>query len=166
MLALLKHEVNTQDFIFQAIQRWLVINLDPLIYGYSYLISLDDETVVSYWMLRSFQGTQVNLNGLLEKHRYHVFIVELLKRNLMSQVTEWFRRPRTMLKILYVSGNQEFFQKPPEIKLFYGRGRKHPYLLGGEALSVKLSTGEATGAHLTGALGQGVLKTFFRCQSI
>ena len=86
MLALLKHEVNTQDFIFQAIQRWLVINLDPLIYGYSYLISL--ETVVSYWMLRSFQGTQVNLNGLLEKHRYHVFIVELLKRNLMSQVTE------------------------------------------------------------------------------
>ena len=71
-----------------------------------------------------------------------------------------------MLKILYVSGNQEFFQKPPEIKLFYGRGRKHPYLLGGEALSVKLSTGEATGAHLTGALGQGVLKTFFRYQSI
>ena len=71
-----------------------------------------------------------------------------------------------MLKKPYVSGNHGFFQKSPEIKLFYGRGRKHPYLLGGEALSVKLSTGEATVAHLTGALGQNVLKSFFRCQSI
>ena len=64
MLGLLKHEVNTRDFIFQGVWRWPVINLVTLIDGYSHLISL--EIVVGYWELRSFQETLVNLNGLLE----------------------------------------------------------------------------------------------------
>ena len=50
------------DFIFQGIRRWPVINLLPLMQGYSHSISL--ETVVGNWEL---QETQVNINGLLEK---------------------------------------------------------------------------------------------------
>ena len=50
-------------------------------------------------------------------------IAEVLKRNLMSQVAELFRRPRTMLKIHYFSGYQKFFPKSPGIKFLYDRGR-------------------------------------------
>ena len=53
--------------------------------------------------------------------RYHVSIAELLKQNLMIQVAELFRRPRTMLKILYFSGDQKFFQKSPGINFLYDR---------------------------------------------
>ena len=60
MLVLLKHEVNTRSF-----SRWPIISLVTLIHGNSYLISF--EIVVGYWKLRSFQETEVNLNGLLEK---------------------------------------------------------------------------------------------------
>ena len=60
--------MNTRDFIFQGIRRWPVINLVTLVDGYSYLISL--EIAVGYWKLRSFQETQANLNGVLEKHIY------------------------------------------------------------------------------------------------
>ena len=41
------------------------MNLVILIHGYSNLISL--ESVVGYWKPGSFQETQVNLNGSLEK---------------------------------------------------------------------------------------------------
>ena len=56
-LGLLKHEVNTRDFIFHGIRRWVAINLVTLIHGYLHLISL--VIVVGYWELRSFQETQV-----------------------------------------------------------------------------------------------------------
>ena len=36
--------------------------------------------------------------------RYHISIVKLLKQNLVSQVAELFRRPRTMQKIPYFMG--------------------------------------------------------------
>ena len=65
MLGLLKHEVKTRDFILQGIQGWSVINVVTLIHVYLHLISF--EIVVDYLELRSFQETQVNLNGLLEK---------------------------------------------------------------------------------------------------
>ena len=65
MLTLLKHEVNNQDFIFEAIRWWPVINLVTVIHGYSYLVLL--EFVVVFKKLRRFQGTQVNLSVLLEK---------------------------------------------------------------------------------------------------
>ena len=45
----------------------------------------------------------------------NISIAKLLKWNLMSQVVEFFRRPRTMLKILYFSGDHQFFQNPPGI---------------------------------------------------
>ena len=64
MLGLLKHKLNTQDFISQGIWRWPVINLVTLIDGYSHLISF--EIFVGYWELRSFQETLINLNGSLE----------------------------------------------------------------------------------------------------
>ena len=102
-------------------------------------------------------------NWVTRETRYHVSIAELFKRNLMSQVTKLFRRPRTMLKILYFSQDHQFFQKSPGIKFLYDQGIKLFHLLAKEAwfgaketLSAKLSTGEATGAHLTGALRQGV----------
>ena len=62
-LALLKHKVNKQRFIFEVIRRWSVINLITLIH--SYLYSVLHETVVGYKKLTSFQGTQVNLSVLL-----------------------------------------------------------------------------------------------------
>ena len=36
--------------------------------------------------------------------RYQISITKLLKQNLMSQVVELFRRPRTMLRITYFMG--------------------------------------------------------------
>ena len=91
-------------------------------------------------------------------------MAELLKWNLTSQVVELFRRLRTMLKILYFSGDHQFFQKLRRVKFLYDRGTELYHLLAGqalfetgEALSAKLSTEKATGAHLTGALAQGVL---------
>ena len=55
--------MNKQGFILKVCHD--VINLLTLIHGYSYLISL--EMAVDYKKVRSFQGTQVNLSGLLEK---------------------------------------------------------------------------------------------------
>ena len=72
-----------------------------------------------------------------------------------------------MLKILYFSGGHQFSEISPEIKSFYGRGKKRIHLLAGEVqfgtgetTSANLSTGEPTEAHLTGALGQGVYLDF------
>ena len=56
--------------------------------------------------------------------RYCISIAELLKRNLMRQVAELFQRPRTMLKILYFSGDHHFFQKWQRINFLYHRGRE------------------------------------------
>ena len=64
-MTLLKHEVNNQDFIFEVIRWWPVINLVTVIHGYSYLVLL--EFVVVFKKLRRFQGTQANLSVLLEK---------------------------------------------------------------------------------------------------
>ena len=63
-----------------------------------------------------------------------------------------------MLKILYFSGGYQLFQISPGIKSLYYRRRKSIHLLTGEAISANLSTGKATGAHLTGALGHGVCR--------
>ena len=72
-----------------------------------------------------------------------------------------------MLKILYFSGGHQFSQISPEIKSFYGRGKKLIHLLAGEVqfgtgetTSANLSTGEPTEAQFTGALGQGVYLDF------
>ena len=100
-MALSKHDVNTRDFIFQGIRWWSVINLLTLIHRNSHSTSFG--IVVGYQKIRSFQETQANLNGLFEK------------RNLMGQVSELFRRPRTMLKILSFSGDHKFFQKSRQI---------------------------------------------------
>ena len=55
----------------------------------SRLFTLDFlEIVVGYWNLRSFQETQVNLNGLQQKPDI-TSIAERLKRNLMSQVADY-----------------------------------------------------------------------------
>ena len=69
-----------------------------------------------------------------------------------------------MLKILRFIGGQQFFQVPPGIKPLHDQGRKHIHLLPGEAkhgtgeaISATLLVGGATGVHLTGALGKGVV---------
>ena len=67
-LGLLKHEVNTRDFIFQGIRRWVVINLVTLIHGYLHLISL--VIVVGYQEKRSFQETQVMETHVSKKPRF------------------------------------------------------------------------------------------------
>ena len=68
-----------------------------------------------------------------------------------------------MLKILYFSGGNQIFQISPGIKSLEDRRKKLIHLLAGEAqfrtketTSGNLSTREATGVHLTGALGHGV----------
>ena len=69
-----------------------------------------------------------------------------------------------MLKILYFSGGHQFFQISPGIKSLHDRGKKRMHLLAGETkfgtgetTSAYLLTGAPTEAHLTRALGQGVL---------
>ena len=91
-------------------------------------------------------------------------MVELLKRNLMIQVVELLRRPRTMLKILDFGRNHQLFQNLQGIEFLYDWGRKPFYLLAGEAkyrtgeaLSAKFPTGEATEKYFTGAPGQAVI---------
>ena len=64
-LALLKHAISNQGFIFEGIWQWPVINLVNLIHGYSCLVSL--EVYVGYKKVSSFQGTQINLSVLLGK---------------------------------------------------------------------------------------------------
>ena len=68
-----------------------------------------------------------------------------------------------MLKIIYLSGGQQFFRISPGIKALYDRDRRLVHLLAGkakfgigEAISADLSTEQVTGAHLTEAFGQGV----------
>ena len=61
-------------------------------------------------------------------------MAELLKRTLMSQVRELFRKPRTVLKILYFSGIQEIFQKLPGIKFLHDRERELFHLLTGSMI--------------------------------
>ena len=61
-------------------------------------------------------------------------MAELLKRTLMSQVRELFRKPRTVLKILYFSGIQEIFLKLPGIKFLHDRERELFHLLTGSMI--------------------------------
>ena len=41
--------------------------------------------------------------------RCHLFILELLKQNLLSQIEESFQRHRTTLKIIFLSEDQDYF---------------------------------------------------------
>ena len=116
-------------FLFPSIWRRPVIHLVSLLHGHSYLISL--ENVVGFRKLRSFQKTQVNLNGFLEKP--DIRMAEFLQRNLVSRVAELFGRPRTMLEMLYFSLYHNFFHKSTGIKFLYNWGRELFHLLAGEA---------------------------------
>ena len=80
-----------------------------------------------------FSRNPGQFNWVTRETRYHVSIAELFKRNLMSQVTKLFRRPRTMLKILYFSQDHQFVQKSPGIKFLYDQGIKLFHLLAKEA---------------------------------
>ena len=53
-------------------------------------------------------------------------------RNLSSQVAELVRRARVLLKILYFSGDDIFFQISPGIKPLYDRDKTLVHLLVGE----------------------------------
>ena len=93
------------------------------------------------------------------ENRYQVSIVELTIQNLKREVVELVRWPRTLIKIFYFSGEQHFFQNSPEIKSRYDRVQKRYHLLAKEGyfgteetVSANLLTGQATRAHLTGAL--------------
>ena len=68
-----------------------------------------------------------------------------------------------MLKILYFSGSYQLFQISLGIKSLYFRVEKFIHWPGRqfetkEEMSASLSTGEANGVHLTGALGHGVCR--------
>ena len=66
--------------------------------------------------------------------RYHVSITELLKRNLMSHVAVLFGRPRTILKVLFFSGHQQFFQKSLGINFLYDRVLVFLFIGGGRII--------------------------------
>ena len=114
--------MNKWGFVFEGIRRWPVINLVTLIYRYSYLVSL--EVVVGYRKLISFKGTLDQFKCITIETRYHVRIAELLIRSLQSQVAQFVRKTRTMLKIFHFSGDHQFFQIPRRIKSLYDRGEK------------------------------------------
>ena len=66
--------------------------------------------------------------------RYHVSITELLKRNLMSHVAALFGRSRTILKVLFFSGHQQFFQKSLGINFLYDRVLAFLFIGGGRII--------------------------------
>ena len=105
---------------------------------------------------KNFSRNLGQFNCVTRTSRYHLSIAEFLIQNLWNQVAELVGRPRTMLKIFYFSRSHQFFQTSPRIKSLYVRGRKLIHLLAGEATSGNLLTVEATGVHLTRALGQGL----------
>ena len=163
MLGLLKHEVKTRDFILQGIQWWPIINLVTLIHVYLHLISL--EIVVDYLELRSFQETQVNLNGLQKK-----LDITYPWRNSYNGIS-WtkllnYSEDLGLCWICSVSvGTTTFSKNHTGIIFLYDWCRKSFHLLAGEAkfgigeeISTKLSTREATGVHLTEALRQGAFR--------
>ena len=105
--------------------------------------------------------------------RYHVSIVELVIENIKSKDVELVRWPRILIKILYFTGDQHFFQKSPGIKSHYDWVEKlfhlftwEGYFGNEETVSGNLLTGEATGAYLTGALGQGVIRLAFTVKTV
>ena len=65
------------------------------------------------------------------------------------------------LRILYVNGDYQFFQKSPGIKFLYDWVRELFHLLTGETHPTKSLTGEDTRACLTGVLGQGIYDFMF-----
>ena len=75
MLALLKHKVKTQNFVFQDSEVASHITVF-LIQGYLHLISL--EIVSGYWKLLSLQEIQATLNGYWRNQisRIHSGILE------------------------------------------------------------------------------------------
>ena len=64
---------------------------------------------------RTFWRNTGQFKWVTRKSRYHLFIVI---RNLKSQVAELVQRPTIMLKILYFSWGNQFFQISPGISLF------------------------------------------------
>ena len=68
---------------------------------------------------RTFLRNPGQIKWITRETRYHVSIGEILKLNHMSQVSEWFWRPKTMLKILYFSGDNQFLPKLPGIMFLY-----------------------------------------------
>ena len=112
--------------------------------------------------VKDFSKNPGQFKWVTRETKYRVSIAKLLIRNLKSQFAELVRRPKTY-DLLYFSGDHQFFQNSPVIKSLYHWGRKRFSSLAteasfrtGEAISAELSTGEATGAHVTGALEQGV----------
>ena len=114
-------------------------------------------------MIKKFSRSPGQFKCVTKETRYPVSIAEFLIRNLQRQVAELVKRPRTMLKILFIRRGPQFFQISPGIKSLYHWGRKRIHLNAekaqfgaGETISTNLLAGEATGVHLTRALAQRV----------
>ena len=71
---------------------------------------------------KKFSRNPCQFKWVTRETRHHLSIP--LKLNHMSQVAELFQRPGTMQKILYFSGDYQFFQKSLGIKFLYDHGRK------------------------------------------
>ena len=66
--------------------------------------------------VKKFSRNPGQFESVTEETRYHLSIAELLIRNLQSQVAELIQKPRTLLKILYFSGDHQLFKTSPGIK--------------------------------------------------
>ena len=156
------HRDRSKMFFFHlndqtSLYRWSCWNTSCQLNSRTFTL---DFTCYCFGLLRTTKFPRVTI-----ENKYHVSIVELTIQNLKSEVAELVRWPRTLIKIFYFSGEQHFFQNSPEIKSRYDRVQKRFYLLAKEGyfgteetVSANLLTGQATRAHLTGALGQGVRK--------
>ena len=115
--------------LFHGIWRWPLIKLDTLVHSDAYLILL--KTVVGCCRFqegKKFSRNPGHLRWVTRENRYHLNIAKLLIGNLMSQIAELFRRPRTMLKIFYFSGDHQFFQKLLGIKFFFMTGVENVFI--------------------------------------
>ena len=65
---------------------------------------------------------------------YQLSIENLSIRNLKSQVVELVQRPTTILKVLYFSADNQFYQYSPGIKTLYNRGNFFLLFIGREGI--------------------------------
>ena len=90
-------------------------NLATLTHGYPHCRLLET---------KNFSRNPGRVEWATRKTGYQLPIVKLSIWNLKCQVAKLVRRSKTMLKLLYVSENNQFFQHSSGIKICYDRFRK------------------------------------------
>ena len=116
----------SQDILFS---KYSTVTCHKLSFFNSWVFTVDF-TYCRLLEAKKFSRNPGQFKWLTRETRCHVSIVELLIWNLMSQVAKLSRKTRIMLKILYFSGDHQFFKKSLGIKIILQTGWKTFKLVG------------------------------------